>query len=247
MSFFSNRFCLDFILAYSRRAKVRTFKIMKLLFLIATMFLIPSYIHAQGFSGIGVSPSYITEMDDILILDTVELSSPDFRLNASIYNSSYTLFLQLCYRRAGGAQGGKSLNEVTNIGKLTKGRYQLKLIGTMTSDTGCFTGAPFFNELTTTFEVHAFPNGVNEVKEKVNLNLFPNPTENTTLLEIFASNHQQVNISLVDITGKLLLNKAVEVDGVKRIPIDLSDLTAGIYVLNIKSENISKTFKIMKQ
>jgi len=43
------------------------------------------------------------------------------------------------------------------------------------------------------------------------------------------------------------LNKAVEVDGVKRIPIDLSDLTAGIYVLNIKSENISKTFKIMKQ
>lgn len=75
-------------------------------------------------------------------------------------------------------------------------------------------------------------------KQETNVNLYPNPVKNSFQIE---SNNSIDSVELYTITGQLLktFNKAAN--------YDISDLAAGIYIANVKTELGSKTLRIVKK
>ncbi|MCK7589101.1 M28 family peptidase [Subsaxibacter sp. CAU 1640] len=86
----------------------------------------------------------------------------------------------------------------------------------------------------TTLGVETFSDG--------ELNIFPNPVRNT--LKIESANVSDLRINLFDLSGKLIRSETLQVQSNE---LNLKGLSAGIYLLNVKSLNKSKTFKIVKQ
>ena len=76
-------------------------------------------------------------------------------------------------------------------------------------------------------------NNVNEV-EAAALSVYPNPA--TEVLYVNAENLK--NVEIYDMTGRSVMTSTMNV-------IDLSDMSAGIYFVTIKSENAAKTVKLV--
>ena len=75
------------------------------------------------------------------------------------------------------------------------------------------------------------------------LTITPNPAKAQTILTFQAAQTGSLEITITDKTGKLLMTKKVEIiDGTNRLPLDLTTLPSGIYVvtLNNGSETISE-------
>ena len=83
------------------------------------------------------------------------------------------------------------------------------------------------------------------VKENINtqINIFPNPATNT--LNINISNDNHLNISIIDITGRIIVNQ--QVSNEKNISLDITNLTAGIYQLKIQGNGINTNQTFIKR
>ncbi|MEO0899668.1 MAG: T9SS type A sorting domain-containing protein [Bacteroidota bacterium] len=81
--------------------------------------------------------------------------------------------------------------------------------------------------------------------------LFPNPTASNSLLAFELETSEDLDISLFDMTGRLLTNvwTGVRPAGAQSIEIPTADLSAGVYLIQIKSAGNSKTYtsKVMVQ
>ncbi|MBL0339697.1 MAG: T9SS type A sorting domain-containing protein [Bacteroidetes bacterium] len=91
-------------------------------------------------------------------------------------------------------------------------------------------------------------NSINEIHSGQFVSAFPNPISTQTCLEFYLSETQNISISLVDITGRLV--KVIPTDaiqiGINRITIDLTDLNSGIYFGNIKSDEQIQNVKLIR-
>jgi LEA14-like dessication related protein len=86
-------------------------------------------------------------------------------------------------------------------------------------------------------------NSINSIFTQQAIDVFPNPSKGN--FRINASyNLQNVEFNLVDISGKKLSITAKTINE-NEAAIDVTSLNAGIYFLNIKSENGSITKKII--
>lgn len=72
--------------------------------------------------------------------------------------------------------------------------------------------------------------------------VFPNPAND--MININSENHAIDNISIMDINGREVINSSFE--NINHTKIDISNLTAGIYLLNITSGSSSVTQKLIK-
>lgn len=93
---------------------------------------------------------------------------------------------------------------------------------------------------------------VNAAQEKsfVTASVFPNPVLQTATISYQLTERSDVNISVIDATGKtvtVVLNKKDEDAGLHRISFDGSKLTSGIYFCRIVMGNKTETIKIVKQ
>lgn len=73
----------------------------------------------------------------------------------------------------------------------------------------------------------------------------PNPVLNTATISILGAQKGSSALKLMDITGKLI--KAIPVDGKEQITLDMSDLSAGLYLLRYADEEQSYTLRLTKQ
>ena len=73
-----------------------------------------------------------------------------------------------------------------------------------------------------------------------NIRLIPNPLEKGQLLNINSVNQNNKNIQIFDISGKLVLNKNINVS-----KLDVSVLESGTYIIKVKSENKILTKKLI--
>lgn len=71
-------------------------------------------------------------------------------------------------------------------------------------------------------------------------NLYPNPTHSATSIDLGTVNHENVIIELYDINGKLVVSRNYgELDGQLVIPMELSTLENGVYLVHIlKGESL---------
>jgi predicted extracellular nuclease len=86
--------------------------------------------------------------------------------------------------------------------------------------------------------------GINDLENKIAVNLFPNPVVSHLRVEMDAANFTATEYVLVDAAGKVvksgLINQPSQL-------IDLSNLTAGFYNLNLRGKNIWQSEKVLIQ
>jgi hypothetical protein len=74
------------------------------------------------------------------------------------------------------------------------------------------------------------------------LKIFPNPVNHILYIKV-PEDFEQSNLTFHDVLGKLVL----EINMTETInPIDVSSLASGLYIINLQSEQSTKTFKLIK-
>lgn len=106
---------------------------------------------------------------------------------------------------------------------------------------GMSTGKAYFNtEMLQTVSV------VNYDKPAIKFSIYPNPaTDNVTLLMDYFEG-ADLEISIVDLSGKLVYNQREQLlNGVNQKTINISQFKGGIYLLNLKTDQLNTTQKLI--
>jgi len=77
----------------------------------------------------------------------------------------------------------------------------------------------------------------NEIPLLEEVNVYPNPTTGTTQLDLVSNGNLNLDLQLVDMTGKVVLTKSIQVNGKHQELIDMTGFASGSYILNISSES----------
>lgn len=81
---------------------------------------------------------------------------------------------------------------------------------------------------------------------QLSANVFPNPVIND--VHLYSNFDGKADISIQDISGKILIErKNIEINHNEPFSIDVKDLNAGVYFLNIRSNEQSLTLKFLKK
>lgn len=75
-----------------------------------------------------------------------------------------------------------------------------------------------------------------------NVSIFPNPASN--VVNVSADKSQINNITITDLNGRIV--KQNTVNNLSKVELNISDLSSGVYMMNVKSNNGSVTKKIVK-
>jgi hypothetical protein len=82
--------------------------------------------------------------------------------------------------------------------------------------------------------------GVKEYDKSVNISIYPNPCKD----ELNINTEAYSNLKINDISGRLIINQKLE-KGINKI--NTSDLSKGVYLINISTENYNKVEKLIIQ
>jgi hypothetical protein len=112
--------------------------------------------------------------------------------------------------------------------------WKLTFTGFGGSSTGTYT---FDQELNTT--------AIQELSEVAMFEAFPNPA--TEKLTLVFDTKERINVSLIDLSGKLVLTEELNEIGFTQKAIDIADLPKGAYTLILESDNAISRKVIIKQ
>lgn len=76
--------------------------------------------------------------------------------------------------------------------------------------------------------------------------LSPNPANSSSKLWV-GGNDKDINITLFDITGRVIWTKNDQVPYSRSIDVSFSSIKSGLYILNVNSETINKTIKVIRK
>ena len=113
---------------------------------------------------------------------------------------------------------------------LSSSHYRSRMIFTGFIGAGFGTGAHVFIDYTTGIIEETLPN----------VNIYPNPSKDWVKIDGIS---EVSDVQIFDITGKLVLLQEYQVDD----RIDISNLTVGMYILNIRNSEGVSSKKIIKQ
>ena len=103
---------------------------------------------------------------------------------------------------------------------------------------GCTSTAdPIMVELTLTSEL---PEGLSEASVQ------PNPFAGSLLLELRSERQMDVAVTLLDLSGKVVYEKALRVNGLAKLNLDTAHLPEGTYVLQLRSEGHQWSIMVVK-
>ena len=90
--------------------------------------------------------------------------------------------------------------------------------------------------------------GIEESKNIVSAEIYPNPFISSFTLKVNSNKNEEVEMLIYDLSGKLVTyQKTSLVPGVNQIKIDLEGQTTAQYLVKLKGETTTLTFKIIKQ
>ena len=75
------------------------------------------------------------------------------------------------------------------------------------------------------------------------LSVYPNPVKDQLFIDA-QNNFDNVSVSLVDINGRVVLSTRLDLRG--RVAIDMAQLETGLYILNLKGDNVNYNTKVIK-
>ena len=95
---------------------------------------------------------------------------------------------------------------------------------------------------------YGFPVGV--IQQNVNgndINIYPNPSNGLVNFAIKGANTENMNITVFDVLGKMIINQNLNVNGVANTSFDFSSYAKGVYAVQITSGSEITTKKLMIQ
>ena len=89
---------------------------------------------------------------------------------------------------------------------------------------------------------------VNKVTGIEIVNIYPNPVRDIAILDIASAKQDNVEVRVMDIAGKVLFTRKVAINsGSTRVPLNLTNLSSGTYVVSIIANGeLIKSMKIIK-
>lgn len=95
-------------------------------------------------------------------------------------------------------------------------------------------------------QIGTFSVGIFELNNN-KVTVFPNPVKTLLNITVDANTATNYTIQIMDIKGRIVKDFQMELlPGIQEKKIDISDLNAGIYLLNLSDKGVNKTFKIIK-
>ena len=82
-------------------------------------------------------------------------------------------------------------------------------------------------------------------EEKLHLQIIPNPVNNNLVIKLDNMVGQEMELTIFNLVGKVCLSTHFTIDG-NTIPLDVSSLKSGFYVLKVKTRNSQKTVSFVK-
>jgi len=89
--------------------------------------------------------------------------------------------------------------------------------------------------------------GVRTISTQGSVRAYPNPAVQTLNLTFNSGNTQDATIDVVDLAGQVVISKNTTISNGEVLPIDISRLAAGNYLVKIRTANSSQTLKFVKQ
>lgn len=93
--------------------------------------------------------------------------------------------------------------------------------------------------------------GTSSISENEVLNsvtLFPNPSSDDLNVEFSTSNNQAVQLVITDITGKVIYAQSVNASaGTNLVMIDASEMSQGLYFVNVQTNGLKKALQFIKK
>ncbi len=83
----------------------------------------------------------------------------------------------------------------------------------------------------------AYPAGIQEVLNGVDMKVFPNPNQGSFNVTISADDRITGDINVLDALGRTIHTEALDVTGTKQIALDLGNVASGVYILMINTAN----------
>ena len=88
--------------------------------------------------------------------------------------------------------------------------------------------------------------GIDEPGLSGKLAVYPNPAENTIYLQLLDKQKLTFELSITDLVGKTVLKQGIRLDsGNKTVPVDVSPLQEGIYMLRMSDQENVFTKKLV--
>ncbi|NVO02333.1 MAG: T9SS type A sorting domain-containing protein [Bacteroidetes bacterium] len=94
------------------------------------------------------------------------------------------------------------------------------------------------------------PNAGINLQQTVNgndVNIYPNPTNGLVNFAINGANTEDMNITVFDVMGKMIINQTLNVNGLTNTSFDFSSYAKGVYVVQVTSGTEITTKKLMVQ
>ena len=98
----------------------------------------------------------------------------------------------------------------------------------------CMTNYSFTNIYPYSLNV-CYPAGISQITDGVDLRIFPNPNQGAFTLALSSSTRITGTMSVLDQLGRVLYTQTIDVTGTKQIPLNLSNISAGAYILMINT------------
>ena len=93
-----------------------------------------------------------------------------------------------------------------------------------------------------------YTNTVAVEENALTLSIFPNPASNEVNLSVLSDEEVDGALSILDIAGKTILEKAVNFSsGENTHTINVNSLPSGVYLMRITSDSVQKTMKFIKE
>lgn len=196
-------------------------------------------IDAQFYTDVYIEPLHPTSVDSVFVIDTGVLPylSMSLYYNNVIRNSNNFVISQ-CYNRGGGAAQPKVVGEKTPLGVLPSGAYWGILYYHSQydpSDTDC-SQYGIRDSIRFSFTVTE-PTSLSEITE-LDLTITPNPNSGKLYLSHYSGD---AKISITDLSGRVYNLPHT------RREIDVSGLTAGVYMLRLQSREGSVARRFVKE
>ncbi len=88
---------------------------------------------------------------------------------------------------------------------------------------------------------------VDDLTDEGKFKLFPNPTNGTSYIEIVNNNNEPINVTIMDMTGKVVASRDYTVSGAAQLPIVTSSMDKGIYLVTLTVGNKVEQQKLIVQ
>jgi plastocyanin len=140
-------------------------------------------------------------------------------------------------------QNGGGSTEIFNSGTITGNGMTYSYTFTLEGTNPYFCGIHGAPSMSGTITVDAAL-GIEDLKNNIVLNIFPNPVSSILNIQ-FSKSLTDGNIKVFDILGKQLLNE--EINSSNLNPINVSNLSRGMYLIKVTSGENTQTKRFIKE